>query len=172
LHAHLLFTVTLMVLGLATETSRARLLKQYHQRQRELPRVIRQVETPLPLAGPVRVDTKPTGNRRPASSAPASHSRPAPLAAKNKTGETIVKQLRYVLVLLALGFVLAPAVRARQFNRKAYNQLVDANSPDTIPPGTRITVRNWTQYKRFMPIWLQVDSAANYIFISATRRST
>ncbi len=33
--------------------------------------------------------------------------------------------------------------------------LADVNSPDTIAPGTQITVRNWRQYRRFMPLGLQ-----------------
>jgi len=55
---------------------------------------------------------------------------------------------------IALAMVLASgtAAMAQQFDRKAYDELVDANSADTIAPGTKITVRNWTQYKRFMPI--------------------
>jgi hypothetical protein len=59
---------------------------------------------------------------------------------------------------IALAILLASgtAAMAQQFDRKAYDELVDASSPDTIPPGTKITVHNWTQYKRFMPIWMQV----------------
>jgi AcrR family transcriptional regulator len=96
LSSHLLSTFTLMVLRLATETSRARLVKHYHQRQRELPRVIRQIETPLPVAAPARVEAKRTGNRKPASGARARDSRLAALA-KTRSQETIMKQLRYVL---------------------------------------------------------------------------
>jgi len=60
---------------------------------------------------------------------------------------------------LALLLILAastPPVWAQRFDRKAYDELVDAGSPDTIAPGTRITLQNWTNYKRFMPIWLQM----------------
>ena len=59
-------------------------------------------------------------------------------------------------VMLAILLASGSAVFAQQFDRKAYDELVDADSPDTIPPGTKITVNNWTQYKRFMMIWMQV----------------
>ena len=58
--------------------------------------------------------------------------------------------------VLAVFLASGSAVFAQQFDRKAYDELVDANSPDTIPPGTKITVHNWTQYKRFMMIWMQL----------------
>ncbi len=69
-----------------------------------------------------------------------------------------MKRLFGLLVLIALGIwaVWPPAAGAQLFDRNAYNELVDANSPDTIAPGTRITVHNWTQYRRFMPVWLQL----------------
>jgi hypothetical protein len=62
-----------------------------------------------------------------------------------------------VLGLTALGLILgAPAQAAPLvFDANAYRQLTDASSPNTIPPGTRITLQNWRQYKSFMPIWLQ-----------------
>src|SRR5579885_2541039 len=59
-------------------------------------------------------------------------------------------------LLLGALLVASGAAWAQKFDRSAYDQLVDANSPDTIPPGTKITLQNWTQYKRFMLIWMQV----------------
>ena len=59
-------------------------------------------------------------------------------------------------IALAMLLVSGTGVMAQQFDPKAYDQMVDANSPDTIPPGTKITLRNWTQYKRFMMVWMQV----------------
>jgi hypothetical protein len=38
---------------------------------------------------------------------------------------------------------------------QAYQDLVSADSPQTIPPGTRINMRNWHRYKDFMPVGLQ-----------------
>ena len=58
--------------------------------------------------------------------------------------------------VLAVFLASGSAVFAQQFDRKAYDELVDATSPDTIPPGTKITVHNWTQYKRFMMTWVQL----------------
>jgi hypothetical protein len=66
--------------------------------------------------------------------------------------------MRTSICSIALAILLASvtAAMAQQFDRKTYDELVDASSPETIPPGTRITVHNWTQYKRFMPVWMQV----------------
>src|SRR5579862_1590275 len=63
---------------------------------------------------------------------------------------------RIGLIALAILLASGSAVFAQQFDRKNYDELVDANSPDTIPPGTRITVHNWSQYKRFMMQWMQL----------------
>ncbi len=63
---------------------------------------------------------------------------------------------RICTIALALTLAATGAARAQQFDRNAYNDLVDASSADTIAPGTRITVQNWTQYKRFMPTWMQI----------------
>jgi hypothetical protein len=71
---------------------------------------------------------------------------------------------RHILTRLALSLIalMVPpliwgsVVRAQQFDENAYKELVDASSPDTIPPGTRITLENWTKYKRFMPTWMQI----------------
>jgi hypothetical protein len=43
-----------------------------------------------------------------------------------------------------------------------YQALADADSPETIPPGTRITLQNWQQYKKFMPIWVQAAFSGAY----------
>ncbi len=43
-----------------------------------------------------------------------------------------------------------------------YKALADADSPETIAPGTRITLQNWQQYKKFMPIWVQAAFSGKY----------
>jgi hypothetical protein len=43
-----------------------------------------------------------------------------------------------------------------------YNQMVEASSSATIPPGTVITLNNWRQYKQFMPLFLQVLFSGQY----------
>jgi hypothetical protein len=57
---------------------------------------------------------------------------------------------------LAIWLAGSAAVFAQQFDRSAYNQLVDASAPDTIPPGTKITLQNWAEYEGFMPTWMQI----------------
>ena len=39
-----------------------------------------------------------------------------------------------------------------RFDPANYTGLVDASSAETVPVGTRITVRNWQQYRNFMPM--------------------
>ncbi|HEY2107968.1 MAG TPA: hypothetical protein VGH29_19380, partial [Candidatus Binataceae bacterium] len=41
------------------------------------------------------------------------------------------------------------------FDASVYSGLADVSSSATIPPGTRITLANWQQYKQFMPLGLQ-----------------
>jgi Protein of unknown function (DUF1329) len=43
-----------------------------------------------------------------------------------------------------------------------YKALADADSNDTIPVGTKITVHNWQQYKRFMQMWMQAAFSGQY----------
>src|SRR5580692_4348289 len=66
--------------------------------------------------------------------------------------------MRKSICSIALAMLMASgtAAMAQQFDRKAYDEMVDASSPDTIPSGTQITVHNWTQYKRFMMTWMQL----------------
>jgi len=57
------------------------------------------------------------------------------------------------LALMATG--AAAQVTQLKFDPQTYASLADANSPDTIPVGTKITQQNWQQYRRFMPVGLQ-----------------
>ena len=58
---------------------------------------------------------------------------------------------------------LAGAAAAEMmFDPQHYKDLVDASSSQTIPPGTKITLQNWKQYKSFMPIWLQAAYSGEY----------
>ena len=43
-----------------------------------------------------------------------------------------------------------------------YKALADADSAETIPPGTKITLQNWQQYKKFMPMWVQAAYSGAY----------
>ena len=48
------------------------------------------------------------------------------------------------------------------FDPQHYRDLVDTSSSQTIPPGTKITLQNWRQYKNFMPVWLQATYSGDY----------
>jgi hypothetical protein len=50
------------------------------------------------------------------------------------------------------------------FDQHAYASLVDADSPQTIPPGTRIGARNWQRYRNFLPIGVQALFSGSYQF--------
>ena len=43
-----------------------------------------------------------------------------------------------------------------------YKALADSDSPETIPPGTKITLQNWQKYKKFMPLWVQAAYSGKY----------
>lgn len=64
---------------------------------------------------------------------------------------------------MLLTCILAQTASAEMmFDPQHYRDLVDASSPQTIPPGTRITLANWRQYKNFMPLWLQAAFSGDY----------
>jgi len=77
-------------------------------------------------------------------------------------------KMRTVSVLggLALGFLICALARSAaaemMFDTQHYKDLVDASSAQTIPPGTKITLQNWKQYKNFMPLWLQASYSGDY----------
>jgi Protein of unknown function (DUF1329) len=67
------------------------------------------------------------------------------------------------IAAMVLVSVLACAARAEMlFDPQHYRDLVDASSSQTIPPGTRITLQNWRQYKNFMPLWMQASYSGDY----------
>jgi len=45
-----------------------------------------------------------------------------------------------------------------------YKAEVDASSPDTIPPGTKITTANWKTYQNFLPVGVQALFSGKYGF--------
>src|SRR5271166_1173378 len=75
---------------------------------------------------------------------------------------------RSLIVLGSLGIFCAlsmAAVTARAemvFDEANYKALADDPSPDTIPIGTKITLQNWQQYQKFMPVWLQALYSGDY----------
>ncbi len=68
-----------------------------------------------------------------------------------------------VVAWWALSGVAAAQTRI-PFDPKSYTELAPAGSADTIAPGTRITLQNWQQYKRFMSVGLQVLYSGKYLW--------
>jgi hypothetical protein len=66
-----------------------------------------------------------------------------------------------VLILQYLNITHAQSL-AWSFNPEAYQALVDTDSPQTIPPNSRISSNNWEQYKNFLPIGLQALFSRSY----------
>ena len=78
---------------------------------------------------------------------------------------TAIRGLMAIVGLaVALIYLLNPAAARAQvsFNEDSYRQLADWSSPDTIPVGTKITLQNWQQYKKFMPVQMQVAFSGQY----------
>jgi Protein of unknown function (DUF1329) len=48
------------------------------------------------------------------------------------------------------------------YDAEAYRQLADASAHQNLPPGTRITLQNWTNYRRFLPVGFQVAYSGHY----------
>ena len=67
-----------------------------------------------------------------------------------------------VVVMLALACSAAAARAQIKFDAHTYEALAPADGSATIKPGTRITVANWTQYRRFMPVGMQALFSGNY----------
>jgi hypothetical protein len=59
------------------------------------------------------------------------------------------------------GFAIAKEVR---WDPSVYDSLAPASSQDLIKPGTKITLRNWQQYKRFLPYGIQVQYSGRYFW--------
>ncbi len=49
-----------------------------------------------------------------------------------------------------------------KFDAKAYQALAPADTASTIAPGTKITLQNWQQYRRFMPVGMQALFSGKY----------
>jgi hypothetical protein len=62
------------------------------------------------------------------------------------------------LVVCFCGFASAQIT----YDPAIYKALNDADSGETIPPGTKITLQNWRQYKKFMQMWMQAAYSGAY----------
>ncbi len=68
-----------------------------------------------------------------------------------------------MLCALIMAVGVAGVARAQmKFDPGAYTALADADSSDTIPVGTQITLQNWQQYKKFMPVGVQAMFGQRY----------
>jgi hypothetical protein len=68
-----------------------------------------------------------------------------------------------VVVAAIWSLLLATTASAQtKFNAANYEALAPANSAATITPGTKITLQNWTQYRRFMPVGMQALFSGKY----------
>jgi hypothetical protein len=79
-----------------------------------------------------------------------------------------LKAMRGLMLIAGLAAFISLSTRVAQaqivFSEDAYHQLADADSPDTIPVGTKITLQNWQQYKKFMPLGMQAAFSGQYPF--------
>jgi len=89
-------------------------------------------------------------------------------SASNSRSSKLANAMRGLMAPLGLAVLLIcslhPGLAMAQvtFNEEVYRQLVDADSPDTVPVGTKITVANWQQYKKFLPVSVQALFSGQY----------
>jgi hypothetical protein len=63
---------------------------------------------------------------------------------------------------LVLVLLLAAAADAVVYDPQAYRELSDASSNQALSVGTKITLKNWTNYRRFIPIGFQTALGGSY----------
>jgi hypothetical protein len=61
-----------------------------------------------------------------------------------------------VLLAMAVCETARAQVQPFSWDESNYHQLAPADSSETVAPGTHITMQNWQQYKKFMPVGLWV----------------
>ncbi len=66
------------------------------------------------------------------------------------------------LTLALVGLLGGSAAAQLSYDVANYKALADADSPETIAPGTKITLQNWQKYKKFMPLWVQAAYSGKY----------
>ena len=76
----------------------------------------------------------------------------------------LIKSCIAVVIVTIAAVTWRPIVAYAQtnFDARAYEALAPADSSATIAPGTRITLANWTRYRRFMPIGMQALFSGKY----------
>lgn len=73
-----------------------------------------------------------------------------------------MKHTTTLIALFALAALCLCSETAYSFDQNAYAALAPADSAATIPPGTTITLQNWAQYRRFMPVGMQALFSGKY----------
>jgi len=66
------------------------------------------------------------------------------------------------LTLALIGLLGGSAAAQLSYDVANYQAMADADSPETIPPGTKITLQNWQKYKKFMQMWTQAAYSGKY----------
>ena len=71
-------------------------------------------------------------------------------------------------VILVAAFALLGGLAAAQnldtYDDKLIAQFNSADSPDSIPVGTKITSANWQQYRKFLTVSVQAFMSGNYFW--------
>jgi len=79
--------------------------------------------------------------------------------------KNLARLLLGITLTVSFGLWLSGVAAARLvYDVANYKALADANSAETISPGTKITLQNWQQYKKFMTIGLQAMFSQSYSF--------
>ncbi len=76
---------------------------------------------------------------------------------------------RMVGFMCALAMLFGAAAWAQEkelpkYNDNLYNTLAPADSKETIPPGTKITLQNWQKYRQFLPIGMRLMLEGRSVF--------
>ncbi len=72
--------------------------------------------------------------------------------------------LAWALALYVMCAVTPLWAHAQQFDLNSYKALVDAESSETVPVGTHITIHNWQKYRNFFGIGEQALYSGRYQF--------
>lgn len=74
----------------------------------------------------------------------------------------MIKHTIVRIAAFAIAVLIFLSATAYSFDQQAYEALAPADSAATIAPGTKITLQNWTQYRRFMPVGMQALFSGKY----------
>src|SRR5579885_354195 len=91
------------------------------------------------------------------------------LSTQNAGGQAMSRIARMVGFMCALAMLFGAAAWAQEkelpkYNDNLYNTLAPADSKETIPPGTKITLQNWQKYRQFLPIGMRLMLEGRFVF--------